>query len=93
MSTGDAPQSGRTDKDWIEHWRRVGPILEEIKRQELRNFKHEEQWEIVDALLQLGLDQAGPPRTTSGLVEWARLMAKAHAKEQTQRPDAGGGER
>jgi hypothetical protein len=64
-----------TDKEWIENWRRVGPKLQEIRRQELRNFNHDEQWEMVDALLQLGFEHA-TPRTTSGLVELARLMAK-----------------
>jgi hypothetical protein len=64
-----------TDKEWIENWRQAGPKLEEIRRQELRNFKHEEQWALVDALLQLGFEHA-TPRNTSGLVELARLMAK-----------------
>lgn len=64
-----------TNKEWVEHWRRVGPILEEIRREELRNFNYEEQCPIIDALLQLGLDHA-VPRPTSGLVEQQRLFAK-----------------
>jgi hypothetical protein len=64
-----------TDKEWIENWRRAGPKLEEIRRWELRNFNHEEQWEMVDALLQIGFAHA-TPCATSGLVEFERLMAK-----------------
>lgn len=65
----------RSDKGFVEHWRRVGPILEEVRRPELRTFNYEEQWPIIDALLQLGLDHA-VPRPTSGLVELQRILAK-----------------
>lgn len=65
----------KSDKEWAEHWRRLGPILEEIRREELRNFNYDEQLPIIDALLQLGLDHA-VPRSTSGLVELERLLAK-----------------
>ena len=65
----------KTDKEWVEHWHRLGPILENIRREELRNFNYEEQLPIIDALLQLGLDYA-VPRPTSGLVELERLLAK-----------------
>ncbi len=64
-----------TDKEWVEHWRRLGPILEAIRLRELREFNYEEQLPIIDALLQLGLDHA-VPRPTSGLVELQRLLAK-----------------
>ena len=69
----------KTDKEWVEHWRHLGPILEEIRREELRNFNYEEQLPIIDALLQLGLDYA-VPRPTSGLVELERLLAKGSRK-------------
>lgn len=65
----------RSDKGFVEHWRRVGPILEAVRRSELRTYSHEEQWPIIDALLQLGLDHA-VPRSTSGLVELERILAK-----------------
>jgi hypothetical protein len=69
-----------SDKEWVEHWRRLGPILEAIRREELRNFNYEEQLPVIDALLQLGLDYA-VPRPTSGLVELERLLAKGYAKQ------------
>jgi hypothetical protein len=56
-------------------WRRVGPELDRIRRRELRNFSYEEEWKIIDALLELGLKGAAP-RGTSGLVELERLLAK-----------------
>ncbi len=78
-----------TDKDWVEHWGRVGPILEVIRREELREFNYEEQLPIIDALLQLGLDHAAP-RHTSGLVELQRLLAKRlETIRQETEPGAG----
>jgi Arc/MetJ-type ribon-helix-helix transcriptional regulator len=65
-----------SDKEWVEHWRRLGPILEEIRIEELRHFNYEEQLPIIGALLQLGVDHA-VPRPTSGLVEFQRLLAKS----------------
>jgi hypothetical protein len=70
----------KTDKDWVEHWGRLGPLLEEIRLEELRNFNYQEQLPISDALLQLGLDHA-EPRPTSGLVELERLLMKGHSKQ------------
>ena len=78
----------KTDKEWVEHWRRLGPILEEIRREELRNFNYEEQLPIIDALLQLGLDHA-VPCPTSGLVEMQRLFAKARAKQNSEKRSEG----
>ena len=57
----------RTDKEWADNWRRVGPILEEIRRQELRNYKYEEHYAAIDGLLDLGY-HFRRPRLTSGLV-------------------------
>ena len=70
--TEASPQS---NKGWVEHWRRLGPKLEAIRRWELRHFNYEEQLPIIDALLQLGVDHA-VPRSTSGLVELQRILAR-----------------
>lgn len=61
---------------WVAAWRRAGPILEKIRREELRAFSHEEHAELIDALLQIGCD-IGCERPTSGLVEQQRLFGKA----------------
>ena len=63
-------------KEWVERWKRVGPILERIKREELRRFRYEDSWHIADELLEMGC-RFGTPRTTTGLVEQQRLFAKA----------------
>jgi hypothetical protein len=59
----------------IAHWRRIGLELDRIRRQELRQFNYEEELPQIDALLQLACERA-LPRTTSGLVELERLLAK-----------------
>ncbi len=61
------------DKGWVEHWRRVGPILEAVRRDELKAFRYEDHIDIIDALLDIAI-RLGPPRTTSGLVEQQRLF-------------------
>ncbi len=65
-----------TNKDWVEHWKRVGPKLDEIRRRELREFVYAKQLPIIDALLQMGVDRR-VSRKSSGLVEFQRLLAKA----------------
>ena len=73
--------SAATDKAWVEHWRKVGPQLERISREELRNYKNEENLELIDALLEIGA-RMGEPRTSSGLVEMQRLFQLAREKSQ-----------
>lgn len=65
-------------KSWVQHWQRVGPILEEIERAELRAFSFQQNWAAVDGLLQLGADTPNiKDREQSGLVEQQRLFAMA----------------
>lgn len=65
----------RSDKAWLEHWARVGPKLERIRREELRNLDHARHVEAIDTLLQIAVERA-TPRTTSGLVEMQRLFRR-----------------
>jgi hypothetical protein len=67
------PETGIT-KEMVEHWKRIGPKLAEIRRRELREFNYEEQLPLIDALLQMGCDMAVP--RTSGLVELQRRLAR-----------------
>lgn len=60
---------------WMQAWRRAGPALERVRRAELRAFRYEDNYRLVDALLQMACD-FGTPRTTSGLVEQQRLFGK-----------------
>jgi hypothetical protein len=75
---------GKTDdgkKEYVEHWKRVGPILERFEHEELRKSSYEDKWELIDGLLQLGFDlpNAKDPMT-SGMVEQQRLFAKARRR-------------
>jgi len=63
-------------KAWVAHWKRVGPVLARIRRDELRAFRYEDNIEVVDSLLQLGYEFR-TERPSSGLVEQQRLFMKA----------------
>jgi hypothetical protein len=59
--------------EYIAYWKRVGPLLEQIRRDELRNYRFEDHITEVHALMEFG-GQLGQPRLTSGLVEQQRLF-------------------
>lgn len=61
---------------YVEHWKRVGPLLEGIRREELRRFSHADNAQAIDDLLAAGLLHA-QPRATSGLIEMQRIFSKA----------------
>jgi hypothetical protein len=61
------------NREFIERWKRVGPLLDEIRRKELRLFRHEDNWRIIDGLLEIGF-QHSTRQTTSGLVELQKLL-------------------
>lgn len=58
-------------KQWAQTWKRAGPELERIRREELRRFRHEENIDIIGGLLEMGYAHR-VPRTSSGLVEQQR---------------------
>jgi len=70
------PEPDPKIRAWVETWKRAGPVLERIRREELRDFRYEDHPEVIDALLEIGCRRA-VPRPTSGLVEQQRLFAKA----------------
>jgi len=41
-------------KAWVENWMRVGPLLDRFRHEELRSFRHEDNIELIDSLLQIG---------------------------------------
>ncbi len=65
---------------WVEHWKRVGPELERIKREELRALTAEEgtarALRVMDSRSRHSR-KAAKLRQTSGLVEQQRIFAKA----------------
>jgi hypothetical protein len=70
-----AKKGENPNREFIERWRRAGPELERIRKEELRNYDYNKNLAIIDSLLQLGVDHA-VPRTTSGLVELQKLLHK-----------------
>jgi hypothetical protein len=59
---------------FVRHWQRVGPLLEKIANDELRNLDEATAREIIDSLLSLPCPAS--PRLTSGLVEMQRKFRK-----------------
>jgi hypothetical protein len=57
----------------VGQWKRTGVLLAEIRAKELQEFVYD--YELVDAMLELGLLQASL-RTTSGLVDMQRYFRK-----------------
>jgi hypothetical protein len=62
----------------VEQWKRAGPELERIRREELRHWVYD--WTIVDALLDMG-DRFGRSRFPRGMVEMQSLFMRAARKQ------------
>lgn len=60
-------------QQYVDYWKRVGPLLEAIEKEELRNYSHADRMHDITALLDLGA-QFARPRSTSGLLEQQRLF-------------------
>ena len=63
-------------KQWVENWKRVGPILEQIEAEELRAPDYEKGIRNFSPLLDWCCKHA-EPRMSSGLVEQQRWFMKA----------------
>ena len=72
----DAKKDSANMKRWVDAWRLAGPELQRIQDEELRAYSHEDNWLIIDGLLELGAAHA-VPREISGLVEQQRLFQRA----------------
>ena len=67
-------------KPWVENWKRVGPILEQMEMEALRAPDYGKT--LADFLTTCNVACAhAEPKMTSGLVEQQRLFAKM--REQT----------
>jgi len=65
----------RTEQ-WVKLWAKTGPLLENIRRRELREMTYEQRIKAIASVLQIG--GLGPrPDTISGLVEQQFLFHKA----------------
>lgn len=65
-------------REFVDRWKRTGPAMEKVRRQELRNARHENDAYLIDQLLEAGLQHARTA-TTSGLIEMQRIFAKGRS--------------
>jgi len=64
-------------KLWVDHWRRVGPLLEKTRHDELRAMTDEQSRLAFATLAEFACEVNHPtPRSTSGFVEQQRLFLK-----------------
>ena len=63
-------------REYVERWKKAGPALEKIRREELRAMSYKAEASAIDKLLEAGLLHA-QPSSTSGLVEMQRILSKA----------------
>jgi len=63
-------------REYVERWKKAGPALEKVRREELRNLSHKNCQDQIRALLEIG-SQNRQSRSTSGLIEQQRLFQKA----------------
>ncbi len=66
-------------REFVKRWKKAGPALEKIRREELRNLSHEDCQKQIQALLEIG-SQNRQIRTTSGLIEQQRIFQKARKR-------------
>jgi len=70
-----------TAKQWVEHWQRVGSILEQINADELRAMDAQEAIRQIMSMCDWCIRHS-EPRTTSGLVEQQRYFAIMREKQE-----------
>ncbi len=63
-------------REFVERWKKAGPALEKIRREELRNLSHEDCQKQVQTLFGLG-SRKQKNRYKSGLIEQQRFFQKA----------------
>ncbi len=63
---------------WVEHWKRVGPELERIKRDELRALTDAKAAAAAEAILSFPVDDSTleSRKTSSGLVEQQSIFVE-----------------
>lgn len=69
---GNKAATSAAMRAYLSRWQRVGPLLETIRREETRQMTEEDYLQAVEQLWSVSVDPE--PRTTSGLVQWQRLM-------------------
>jgi hypothetical protein len=73
-----------TPKEWVENWKTLGPILDQIKRDELQSPNYADGLKIISGMLDWVCAHA-EPTDTSGLVEMQRIFAKYYERQNGRR--------
>jgi hypothetical protein len=60
---------------WVRNWQLLGPELERMRREDIRRADTQESIMLFDLAFKAALRNT-PPRPTSGLVEFQRLLHK-----------------
>lgn len=60
---------------WVRTWKEAGPLLEEIRRREVREADNLKVLAMLEGAFNHAL-RAQPPRTSSGIVEMQKYFAK-----------------
>lgn len=72
-----------SDKDrlsaWVQNWKVLGPELERLRRERIRSAKTQDAIKQFDLAFKAAIRNT-PPRTTSGLIEFQRLLRKLPQK-------------
>jgi hypothetical protein len=72
--SNSSPMTVDEARAWAATWRCAGPELDRVRRDELRRVSTDEALANLAPLFAAALEL--PPRTTSGLVDQQRLLAK-----------------
>ncbi|HZZ27406.1 MAG TPA: hypothetical protein VFE46_05300 [Pirellulales bacterium] len=83
MSTADryTPEQIAATRQWVENWKRVGPLLEKIRHEELRALTDDDVVRAFESLSGLLADlPPRPPRASSGFIEQQRLFQKLRSQ-------------
>jgi len=62
-------------KQWVDLWKRTGPLLDELRDEDIRNADTQNAVEALSDAFDSALRHFSP-RTTSGLVEMQRIFSR-----------------
>jgi hypothetical protein len=66
-------------RDWVRNWQLLGPELDRLRREDIRHSDTQKSIKLFDLAFKAALRNT-PTRTTSGLVEYQRLLRKLPRK-------------
>jgi hypothetical protein len=75
------PEQRAQMKHWVENWKTLGPELERMREEELRNENTIRAFEIFTGMAFLATRNF-PPEPTSGLIEQQRRFMKLAKKQE-----------